>query len=296
MPILSDVAAAFLAAREYDQATVSRLGFWSDEFGDRELVEITPDDVDAALVRLAERGRLKPGRNRESVKAGKPLAGSTLNRYISQLGSLYKYARRLRLIPRTFVFPTANIEKAPEPVDPERYLRPEDVDRLLTVAKVVDNKWRKLCALIVVAYHTGLRKSNVLHLKWGDVDLAAGTATVRRTKNGEPIVAALSLRAVAELKKLPGKHEADAFIFAGRTGKPLQFRALWMKVTEAAGLPGRNFHQLRHGCGHALATAGVNQAQIMALMGHKTLTASARYMHHNTRDKAEIVARVFDGE
>lgn len=269
------------------------MGFWADQFGDRELTAITADAVDAALVRLAERGRLKPTRGQETRRAGKPLAPSSINRYISQLGSVYKFARRLRLIPRTFVFPTANIEKHPEPSDPERYLRPEEVERILKVVRVMDAKWGRLTALIVIAYHTGLRKSNILNLKWADVDLVAGTATVTRTKNGEPIVAALSKRAVAELQKLPGK-QPDAFICAGRTGQPMQFRSLWVRVTEAAGLPGRNFHQLRHGCGHALATAGVNQAQIMAVMGHKTLTASARYMHHNTRDKAQIVAKVFD--
>jgi len=294
MPTLKDTTAAFLAAREFDQATISRLGFWSDQFGDRELTEITPDDVDAALVRLAERGRLKPKRGQETGLAGEPLKGATLNRYISQLGSVYKFARRLRLIPRTFVFPTANIEKSPEPHDPERYLRPEEVERILTVARVMDQKWGRLTALIVLAYHTGLRKSNLLNLTWADVDLDAGTASVTRTKNGEPIVAALSKRAVAELNKLPGKKPED-FIFAGRSGKPFGFRSLWVRVVEAAGLPGRNFHQLRHGCGHALATAGVNQAQIMALMGHKTLTASARYMHHNVSDKQQIVAKVFDG-
>ena len=294
MPTLNDTVAAFVAAREYDQATLSRLGFWSDQFADRELTEITPDDVDAALVRLAERGRLRPARNRETVKAGQPLKPSTLNRYISQLGSVYKYARRYRLIPRTFVFPTANIEKAPEPADPERYFRPEEIDRLLTVARVLDTKWKKLPALIVLAYHTGLRKANLLGLRWSDVDLVAATASVGKTKNGQPIVAPLSQAAVAALKRLPGKHEPDAFIFAGRHGKPALSRTLWLKVTAAAGLPGKNFHQLRHGCGHALATAGIGQAQIMALMGHKTLTASARYMHANVSDKAAVVARVFD--
>ncbi|MCG6966258.1 MAG: site-specific integrase [Chromatiaceae bacterium] len=294
MPTFGDTVAAFVAAREYDQATLSRLGFWSDQFGDRELTSITADEVDAALVRLAERGRLKPTRGQETRRAGKPLAPASINRYISQLGSVYKFARRLRLIPRTFVFPTANIEKSPEPTDPERYLRAEEVERILTVTKVMDHKWGRLTALIVLAYHTGLRKSNLLNLKWCDVDLDAGTATVTRTKNGEPIVAALSKRAIAELRKLPGKHPPDEHIFAGRNGQPLQFRSLWLRVVEAAGLPGRNFHQLRHGCGHALSTAGVNQAQIMALMGHKTLTASARYMHHNVSDKQEIVAKVFD--
>jgi len=46
-----------------------------------------------------------------------------------------------------------------------------------------------------------------------------------------------------------------------------------------AGLAGRNFHQLRHGTATALARAGVNQASLMAALGHRTLSASARYMH-----------------
>jgi integrase len=293
MPTLSDTVEAFVASREFDKATLSRLRFWVDQLGDLELANITPDAVDAALVRLAERGRLKPTRGQPTTRTGKPLSGATLNRYISQLGSIFKFARRLRLIPRTFVFPTVAIEKAPEPPDPERYLRESEVERILAVAKVMDKKWGRLTALIVLAFHTGLRVGNLMALTWADVDLDAGTATVTRTKNGEPIVAALSQRAIAELKKLPGK-QPDALVFEGRHGKPFGFRSLWNRVTTAADLPGRNFHQLRHGCGHKLAVSGVNQAQIMAMMGHKTLSASARYMHNNVNDKRAVVAAVFD--
>jgi integrase len=82
-------------------------------------------------------------------------------------------------------------------------------------------------------------------------------------------------------------------VFEGKEGRPFGFRALLIKVCREAGLPGRNFHQLRHGCGSALAQAGIGQAQIMAIMGHKTLTASARYMHHSTNDKRQVVDKVF---
>ena len=54
------------------------------------------------------------------------MAGSTLNRYLSQLGSVYKCAKRLKLVPRAFIPPTRGIERSPERADPERYLRAED--------------------------------------------------------------------------------------------------------------------------------------------------------------------------
>jgi len=289
---LSAVVDAFVASREHDRATLGRLAFWVDHLGGRDLAEITPEDVDAALVRLAERGRLKPRRGHDTAPAGAPLAGSTFNRYVSQLQSIFKYGRRLRLLPRAHVPPTRGIEKSAEPQDPNRYLRPEEVERLLKVARVLDSQWGRLPALILTAFHTGLRVGNLLALRWHDVDLAARTVTVSKTKNGSPIVSALSERAAAELAKIPG-HLPEALVFAGRADRAHNFRALWVKTCTEAGLPGRNFHQLRHGCGSALATAGVGQAQIMAIMGHRTLTASARYMHQNANDKLAVVDRVF---
>jgi integrase len=293
MATLKSTVEALIASREWDRATLARLAFWTGEFGHVELVEISPDDVDAALVRLAERGRLRPARGRTTVPAGRPLAGSTVNRYITTLGGIYRFARKLRLLPRAHVPPTRGLEKAAEPVDPNRYLRPEEVERLLAVARVVDRKWKRLPALIRLAFDSGLRVGNLQTLRWRDVDLVARTAAVAKTKNGQPHVAALSVRAVAELEALAGSRPPDELVFGNARGRPHAFRRLWARVCTVAGLPGRNFHQLRHGCGSALAAAGVGQAQIMQHLGHRTLAASARYMHANTEDKRRVVDAVF---
>jgi integrase len=132
---------------------------------------------------------------------------------------------------------------------------------------VCDRNWGKMAALITLAFHTGLRKANLLNLRWRDVDLGNGTATVIKTKNGKPIVAALSGAAVKALMALPGKKDPDGYVFANNQGKPFHITTLWAKITTHAGLAGKNFHQLRHGCGSMLATAGVGQAQIMSVMG-----------------------------
>ena len=174
MALFVSVLEAYIASRELDPASLSRLAYWSDVLGDKEITSITPDDVDAALVRLAERGRLKAGK-RTTIASGQPIAGSTLNRYLSQAGSVFKHARRLKLVPRAFIPPTRGIERSPERPDPERYLRPEEVERAIAVARVVDQRWGKMTALIVVAYHTGLRVGSILRVYGKDLDLAAGT-------------------------------------------------------------------------------------------------------------------------
>ena len=77
MALFKDVVEAFVASRELDQGTLSRLAFWCDALGEKEVAGITTDDMDAALVKLAERGRLKGGK---LPTTGRPIAGSTLNR------------------------------------------------------------------------------------------------------------------------------------------------------------------------------------------------------------------------
>ena len=113
-------------------------------------------------MRLAERGRLKPRRGKDTEAAHKPLAGATIDRYISQSQTVFKYARRLRLLPRALVPPTRGIEMAASRVDPKRYLRPEEVERLITVARLLDRKWGRLVALILTGYSTGLRRANLI--------------------------------------------------------------------------------------------------------------------------------------
>ena len=294
MTTFQDVSEAWIVSREHCTGSLGRIQFWVDQFGSTPITDITEDDVDRALEALVARGKVKPGRNGQpATPTGEPLAGSTVNRFISTLAGIFKYARRVRALPRSHTPPTRGIEKAPEPVDPDKYFRPEEVENLLKVARVLDQKWRKLPALIVLGFHTGLRVGNLLDLKWRDIDLEARTATVAVTKNGRPHIAPLTDRCLEELLRLR-KGQPDERVFKSYLNdKPFNYRTLWGKVCKEAGYEGRTFHWLRHGCGSALATAGVSQAQIMQVMGHRTLVASARYMHSNVNDRHAVVGRVF---
>lgn len=291
MALFKDVVEAYVASRELDQGSLSRLAFWCDVLGEKDVAAITTDDVDAALVKLAERGRLKGGKL-ATTPTGTPIAGSTFNRYLSQAGSVFKHAKRLKLVPRAFIAPTRGIEREPERADPERYLRPEEVARVLAVARVLDKRWGKMVALITVAYHTGLRVGSILAVRGKHLDLEAGTLTVTRTKNGDPITAGLSTASIKELKRLP-KVGPDEIVFANRSGNAYTYRPLWERIARETGLPGRVFHELRHGHGHSLARAGVSQQLIMASMGHRTLSASQRYAHASVSDKKAVIERVF---
>lgn len=289
---LKTLIEGYLAAGERPSDVPGRLQFWLNELGDIPITGITAEAVDAAMVRLAERGKIQPRRGKEPIATGKPLSGTTLTRYVSQLAGLFKYARKQRLVSRTWTPPTRNMDlPGPAPIK-TNYFTANDIERLVKVARMLDTRWKRMPALIRVAFCTGLRAGNLKELRWEHVDLDAGLIRVERTKNGHPIVSVLSAAAKAELASLPGRKSGE-LVFANKAGQPFHWRKLWLTITKEAGFEGYNFHLLRHSCGSALASAGVGQAAIMEALNHRTLHASRRYMHLNTAARAEIVNRVF---
>lgn len=282
----------YLAAGERPCDVPGRLDFWLNELGDIPITDISAESVDAAMVRLGKRGKVQPRRGKEPVLTGKPLSGTTLTRYVSQLAGIFKYARKQRLVSRTWTPPTRNMDlPGPAPIK-SQYFTAQDIDRLVKVARMMDNRWKRMPALIRVAFCTGLRAGNLKELRWDHVDLDAGIIRVERTKNGHPIVSVLSAAAKAELAALPARKPGE-LVFANKSGQPYHWRKLWLNITKEAGFEGYNFHLLRHSCGSALASAGVGQAAIMEALNHRTLHASRRYMHLNVSARSEIVNRVF---
>ena len=76
MALFKQVVDAYIASKDLDESALSRLGFWVGELGDRELATITAEDIDAALMKLAARGRLRGGKLRISANVD---AGFSVN-------------------------------------------------------------------------------------------------------------------------------------------------------------------------------------------------------------------------
>ena len=175
-----------------DIGSFGRLEFWRTELGHIDVLSITEDDVEDACIRLAERGKLTAGRNMAPRPSGKPLAPATITRYMTTFAGIYRWGRRRKLIPRNHETPTKGLEKPSSPVDKNKYMTPEEVNKLITAARVTDQKWGRLPAMITLGFHTGLRLGSITGLRWQDIDWDNQTAFVRRTKNGEPHIAPLS--------------------------------------------------------------------------------------------------------
>jgi integrase len=126
-----------------------------------------------------------------------------------------------------------------------------------------------------------MRRSELLRLRWADIDLIKSTALLDETKNGTPRNVPLSTAALAVLNSLPRSICGNVF--------PLKYFTLdaaFKRAVKRTGLINLRFHDLRHTAITAMAKKLPNLIELSAVTGHKSLTMLKRYYHPNTEDLA----------
>jgi len=296
---LAELIDAFMASyAQADRAIGGRLAFWYRTLGERPAAEIVPDDIADALGELAQsNGRVYLGRDKESgtprfKQRARPLAETTTNRYLTSLGSVYKWARRRRLLPRGFVSPCRGVERAPANNLRVRYLDQQERERLLAVCRVAP--WSRLYLLVLMAITTGARRGELLALKWRDLDLERRTASVATSKNGEARTLVLVAPVLAEIERVRSR-QPDDFVFVSerRPGRPMRIERAFENACALARIKDFRFHDLRHTCASYLAQNGASLLEIADTLGHRQLAMVRRYAHLSVQSKARLAERVF---
>src|SRR5215217_599275 len=238
---------------------------------------------------------------RERLDSG--LSGSTVQKIHHVLHKALTQAMRWDLIPRN----PADSVKAPTPTPKEMHpLSALEARQLLEAAR-----GDRLEALYVLAVHTGMRRGELLALKWADVDLDLATVRVRRTltrgedgrgyvmgaatKSGKGRHVRFTPRAVEALKrhrarqakeklKVGGLYRDQDLVFAGEGGNPINPSNLrnrsFKPLLERAGLPRITFHDLRHTCASLLFQRNVHPKFVQELLGHASVAITLDTYSH----------------
>lgn len=290
---LIDAYMAAYAGR--DTTRQQRLAWWQARFASLPLVDLSDDQVFAALEDLAaQRGRYFAGKDADGqaiMKAKrKPLSPATLNRYQAALSAVLTWAQRRRMTPKDWANPCRHLELRPENNEIVRFL--SDAERTALLAACKASTWSRLYALVVMGLTTGARRGELEALTWADVDLERAEATVHRSKNGDRKVLPLVPAVVEELAKFHSRPAALVFPSKRRPDVAFNFDPAWDRALKAAGVKNFRFHDLRHSCASYLAQAGAPLLQIAEVLGHRQLSITKRYSHLTTKHKAELVGRV----
>jgi integrase len=256
-----------------------KLGWWRSQLGPRLLVDLTAAEIGECKLKLA----------RGEGLSGSPASPATQTRYLALLKHALSIARReWEWIAEN---PAERVKPPREPRGRVRFLSDEERIRLLEACRASRNP--TLYSLVVVAVSTGARLGELLQLRWRDVDLQRGLATVHDTKNGERRSLSLRglalevLRDLASLRRL-GSEE----VFCGRRGKVDFPRRAWLAALAAARVEDFRFHDLRHTSASYLAMSGATLAEIAEVLGHKTLAMVKRYAHLTEQHTSSVVSRM----
>ena len=154
-----------------------------------------------------------------------------------------------------------------------RRLLDGELERLLTAASSQRNIY--IAPIIEFAIETGMRRSEILNLRWVDVDLDSGFASLFDTKNGEDRRVPLTKTARNVLSRLPRQDKRVFPISANCV------RLAWERTRKKTGISDLRFHDLRHEAVSRFFEMGMSVPEVALISGHKDVRQLFRYTHLN---------------
>jgi integrase len=225
----------------------------------------------------------------------------TRNKLLIVLHGILRRARKLYGLPSN---PVAAVEKFPQRRSGDiEVFSPEEVMALVRAADSEQD-----AVIYLTAAFTGLRRGELLALRWRDIDFAGSVIRVRASfasgalttpKSGKVRSVPMASHVAQALAKLSARGSLageDDLVFVGELGTYLDGSALrrrYEKALERAGLRRLRFHDLRHTFGtRMIAKADIRRVQ--EWMGHADVQTTMRYLHYAPRaDDAALVAQAF---
>jgi integrase len=210
---------------------------------------------------------------------GEGQSASTIRNSIKPLQALYRRARSREGLP---INPTHDLElPAPAPKEVE-IIAPEIAAQMLATAPEQDR------ALWATALYAGLRYGELRALRWGAVDLAAGTIRVRESWDAKEGSIAPKTRTSQRTTPMPGVLRDhlmdrrlaaedpgdDALVFGTAPARPFHANVVYRRADNAwkkAGLRQLRLHQARHTYASFMIAAGVNAKALSSFMGHSSI-------------------------
>lgn len=158
------------------------------------------------------------------------------------------------------------------------YLTEKEVNQLMTAARNVGRHGHRDATMILIAYRHGLRVSELVSLRWEQVNLAQGLLHVNRLKNGTASTHPIK---GPELRALRRLQHTSPYVFVTERKGPLTdstVRKIVVRAGKKAGIPfAVHVHMLRHGCGFKLANDGIDTRSIAHYLGHRNIQHTVRY-------------------
>jgi integrase len=203
-----------------------------------------------------------------ATRQAEGIAAGTINRELKTIRAMWGHAMDIWEYPvKAIAWTRVRVE---EPVRLPPKIKMEYIHALVTNAKT-----DRLKAAIMMAFLTGLRKSEIRNLEWPNVDLIEGTFRLIGKGNKEAELP-LSSAAVSLLSSIPRGASSKVFDMTN-------FRREWKATKKAANLNAFRFHDLRHAFATLLDEMGAPIQHIQRGLRHSDVSTTSIYAHAGNR-------------
>jgi len=245
------------------RTNVDQLRHLLEFFGDKYLAEITTHLVENYV-----------SQRKQKVKE------ATVNRELALLKHMFTKAIEWGIVTHNPAKAVKFFKESPMML---RYLTNEEMDRLLTAAP------GHLKPILIAALNTGMRRGEILNLRWENVDFKAGVITLVHTKNGDKRHIPISPTLREALLNVP-RHFRSPYVFCNKDGKPYwELKRSFKTALKTAAIENFRFHGLRHTFASHLVMNRVDLLTVKELLGHKTLEMTLRYAHLSSDHKKKAI-------
>ena len=246
-------------------------------FSGRLLSQITPYDIES-YKRLRKETSITVTRRKGDVwvkvDTGRTRSDATVNRELACLSHLFSKAVEWEMMEES---PFRKMRRLffKENNQRTRFLTEDEISNLLAVDYEGCPKYLK--PIIATAIYTGLRKGEILNLKWKNVDLERGLIYVRENKQKHLQVKMANDDLINLFMKLPVKGE---YLFHDEEGNPLRdVKRSFQTALRRAGIEDFRFHDLRHTSCSYLTMRGAPIQAVQGHAGHSSIKMTMRYSH-----------------
>ena len=255
-----------------DRFMVDRLKAY---FGDCALKSLNPDLVEGYLSQRRKTGNI--------AFAGKPLSNSTVNRELGVLKCILNRAVSNGLLEKNSIQRVRGFKE----LSRDRTLTEEEYEALLSRCSP------RLSAMVQLAYWTGMRRGEILGLRWDQVDFKNKVVTLEAadTKTQEKREIPLTEELTGLIQRTP-RTLGSPYVFTHKGQRIKNIKSAFWKAIRTAGIKDFRFHDLRHCAVTNLRKAGVNDSVIMSISGHKTYAMFKRYNRIDREDRLDALNRL----
>jgi integrase len=215
-------------------------------------------------------------------KGGGRLRPATVNRERTTLSAIFREAVKRRFTDKN---PVRGIRMLPENNTVVRYLTDDEEERLFKELP------EHLKPIVTTALNTGMRKSELLALRWQEVDLEQRLICIRNAKNHKKRYIPINDVVHELFKEQRRQDETAEHVFPSRRSgsRWTNVDGAWLRAVRRAEIPSFRFHDLRHSFASRLVRKGVAIKAVQELLGHGSIVVTMRYAHLAPGDLREAV-------